>query len=32
MSFVTDAGRELLPSVDTIVFASDRRSNRSIGK
>ena len=29
---VTDAGRELLPSVDTIVFASDRRSNRSIGE
>lgn len=29
---VTDAGREMLPGVDTIVFASDRRSNRSIGE
>jgi NADPH-dependent 2,4-dienoyl-CoA reductase/sulfur reductase-like enzyme len=29
---VTGAGREMLPGVDTIVFASDRRSNRSIGE
>ena len=27
---VTDAGREMLPGVDTIVFASDRRSDRSL--
>ena len=27
---VTDDGREQLPGVDTIVFASDRRSNRSL--
>jgi len=27
---VTDSGREHLPGVDTIVFASDRRSNRSL--
>jgi len=27
---VTDAGREMLPAIDTIVFASDRRSNRSV--
>jgi 2,4-dienoyl-CoA reductase-like NADH-dependent reductase (Old Yellow Enzyme family)/thioredoxin reductase len=27
---VTDAGREHLPGVDTIVFASDRRSDRSL--
>ncbi|MDP3174797.1 MAG: FAD-dependent oxidoreductase, partial [Phenylobacterium sp.] len=29
---VTDAGREMLPDVDTIVFASDRRSNRGVGE
>jgi pyruvate/2-oxoglutarate dehydrogenase complex dihydrolipoamide dehydrogenase (E3) component len=27
---VTDKGREHLPGIDTIVFASDRRSNRSL--
>jgi pyruvate/2-oxoglutarate dehydrogenase complex dihydrolipoamide dehydrogenase (E3) component len=27
---VTDQGRENLPGIDTIVFASDRRSNRSV--
>jgi NADPH-dependent 2,4-dienoyl-CoA reductase/sulfur reductase-like enzyme len=29
---VTDQGRELLPGVDTIVFASERRSNRSMAE
>jgi NADPH-dependent 2,4-dienoyl-CoA reductase/sulfur reductase-like enzyme len=29
---VTDAGREMLPGIDTIVFASDRRSNRSVAE
>ncbi len=29
---VTDAGREMLPDIDTIVFASDRRSNRGVGE
>jgi NADPH-dependent 2,4-dienoyl-CoA reductase/sulfur reductase-like enzyme len=29
---VTSVGREMLPGIDTIVFASDRRSNRSIGE
>ncbi|HEX9469244.1 MAG TPA: NAD-binding protein [Bradyrhizobium sp.] len=27
---VTDKGRESLPGIDTIVFASERRSNRSV--
>jgi len=27
---VTDNGREHLPGINTIVFASDRRSNRSV--
>ena len=29
---VTDNGREQLPGIDTIVFASDRRSNRSVAE
>ena len=29
---VTDLGREHLPGIDTIVFASDRRSNRSVAE
>ncbi|MEO7679391.1 MAG: FAD-dependent oxidoreductase, partial [Sphingomonas sp.] len=29
---VTDGGRERLPGVDTIVFASERRSERSVGE
>ena len=29
---VTDKGREHLPGIDTIVFASDRRSNRSVAE
>jgi len=29
---VTDAGREMLLGVDTIVFASDRRSNRGVAE
>ncbi|MGE0830406.1 MAG: FAD-dependent oxidoreductase [Hyphomonadaceae bacterium] len=29
---VTESGRELLPGVDTIVFASDRRANRGVAE
>jgi 2,4-dienoyl-CoA reductase-like NADH-dependent reductase (Old Yellow Enzyme family)/thioredoxin reductase len=29
---VTDKGKEMLPGVDTIVFASERRSNRSMAE
>jgi 2,4-dienoyl-CoA reductase-like NADH-dependent reductase (Old Yellow Enzyme family)/pyruvate/2-oxoglutarate dehydrogenase complex dihydrolipoamide dehydrogenase (E3) component len=29
---VTDKGRETLPGIDTIVFASERRSNRSLAE
>ena len=29
---VTGEGREKLPGIDTIVFASDRRSNRSVAE
>jgi len=29
---VTDEGHEMLPGIDTIVFAGDRRSNRTIGE
>jgi 2,4-dienoyl-CoA reductase-like NADH-dependent reductase (Old Yellow Enzyme family)/thioredoxin reductase len=29
---VTDKGKEMLPGVDTIVFASERRSNRSLAE
>src|SRR5260370_41927983 len=29
---VTDKGNEILPDIDTIVFASERRSNRSVAE
>ncbi|MGE0830133.1 MAG: FAD-dependent oxidoreductase [Hyphomonadaceae bacterium] len=29
---LTDAGRELLPGIETVVFASDRRANRSVAE
>jgi len=32
VSVVTDKGSEILPDIDTIVFASERRSNRSVAE